>query len=126
MSGNSANRTKTLIALHLLIMVYSMSGILSKLAARFPFFSFQFVACYAGMIAILGLYAIGWQQVIKRMPLTSAYANRAVTVIWGILWGILLFNEQITIQKVLGAALVLVGVAIFATADEADEGEAEA
>lgn len=117
---------KTLLALHLLLMLYSCSGILSKLAAGVPFLSWQFIACYGAMIAILGIYAIGWQQIIKRMPLTSAYANRAVTVIWGIIWGALLFHEQVTFQKVAGALIVLAGVALFALADgETQDAEGE-
>lgn len=108
---------KTLLALHLLLMLYSCSGILSKIAAGLSFLGWQFILCYGAMIGILGIYAIGWQQIIKRMPLTSAYANRAVTVIWGIVWGALLFHEQVTFQKVAGAILVLAGVALFAIAD---------
>ena len=73
------------------------------------------------MIAVLGIYAIGWQQVIKRMPLTSAYANKAVTIVWGIIWGALLFHESVTPLKLLGAAIVLVGVVLFSLAD--GEGE---
>ena len=82
-----------------MLMVYSMSGIFSKLAAGQPFLSFRFCLYYGVIIALLGLYAIGWQQIIKRMPLTSAYANRAVTVVWGIVWGAVLFGEAITWQK---------------------------
>ena len=86
-----------------------------------------FVLCYGGMVAVLGIYAIGWQQVIKRLPLTTAYANRAVTVVWGIVWGAVLFGESITWQKALGAIVVLAGVALYATAgdDPAEEGAAE-
>lgn len=118
---------RVLIALHLLIMVYSCSGILSKVASGLPFMSWQFVLCYGSMIAILGFYAIGWQQIIKRMPLTSAYASRAVTVIWGIVWGALLFHERVTLPKVGGALLVLAGVALFAldgSTDGKEEGDA--
>ena len=91
---------------------------MSKLAAQFPFMSTGFVLCYGGMIVVLGVYAIGWQQGIKRIPLTTAYANRAVTVIWGIVWGALLFDEAVSWQKVAGAAVVLAGVVLFATAGD--------
>ena len=84
--------------------------------------SVGFVGCYAGMIALLGIYAIGWQQVIKRLPLTFAYANKAVTVAWGIVWGMLLFNERVSPLKLLGALIVLAGVALFSLAEK-DEGE---
>ena len=108
---------KTLLALHVMLAVYSLCGVLSKMAAGSPFGSLRFLACYGGMIALLGVYAIGWQQVIKKMPLTSAYANRAITVIWGIIWGFLFVNETISLTSAVGAALVAIGIVLFATSD---------
>ena len=110
-------RTKVLIALHILLMVYATSSIFSKTAAQYPFASWWFILGYGGMVAVLGVYAIGWQQIIKRMPLTAAYANRAVTVVWGIVWGALVFHESISPLKLVGAAVVLAGVVLFAIAD---------
>lgn len=115
------SRIKTLVALNLLLMVYSMSGILSKLAAGADFPSWEFVGLYAGIIAILGIYAIGWQQILSRMPLTSAFANKAVTIVWGIIWGFLFFQEQITLGKIIGGALIIAGVILFASSDGTDE-----
>lgn len=80
--------------------------------------SLQFCLCYTGVLAILGIYAIGWQQIIKRMPLTTAFANKAVTVVWGIIWGFLFFHEEITLGKLLGAALVISGIVLYVTADK--------
>ncbi len=105
-----------MLGLHLLLAVFSFSGIMSKLASGFPFMSLEFIACYGGMIAILGVYAIGWQQVIKRIPLTTAYANRAITIVWGIVWGFLFFGEDISVYKIVGAGIVLAGVLVFALA----------
>lgn len=117
------NKTKLkwLIALHILVGVYSVSGILSKLAATAPFLSLRFCLCYAGIIGLLGVYAIGWQQIIKRMDLTTAFANKAVTVVWGIVWGFLFFGETITAGKLLGAALVILGVVLYVKADAGEE-----
>ena len=109
---------KTLVLLHLMLMVYSMSGIFSKLAAGQPFLSFRFCLYYGAIIALLGLYAIGWQQIIKRMPLTLAFANKAVTTVWGMIWGVLFFQEQVTVGKLLGIVLVVAGVVVFSTADK--------
>lgn len=119
----TASKIRILVALNVLLMVYSMSGILSKLAAGVDFLSWQFVGLYAGIIAILGIYAIGWQQILSRMALTSAFANKAVTIVWGIIWGFLFFQEQITLGKVIGGALIIAGVVLFATADGNDERE---
>lgn len=119
---------RALVALHVMLAVYSLSSVCAKLAAGFDFMSLGFIACYGGMIALLGVYAIGWQQVIKRLPLTYAYANKAVTVLWGIVWGVILFQERVSPLKILGALIVLVGVVLFSLAerDEAAKKDGEA
>ena len=119
-----ADKWKTYIALHLLLMTYSVSGILSKSAAEQDFLSFKFCLYYVGIIGILGIYAIGWQQIIKRMPLTTAFSNKAITVVWGIVWGALFFEESITIGKIVGAILVIIGVIVFAASDK-EQGNAQ-
>ena len=110
-----------LLGLHIMLMFFSMSGIASKLAAGEKFLSPKFILYYAIIIGLLGVYAIVWQQIIKRLPLTTAYANRAVTIVWGIIWGVLFFHENVTPLKVIGAVIVIVGVVLFATADEGEE-----
>ncbi len=111
------DRAKTLVLLHLMLMLYSLSAVCSKMAGGEAFLSLRFCLYYAAIILLLGLYAIGWQQVIKRMPLTTAFSNKAVTVIWGIFWGALIFREAITPGKIAGALLVIAGVVLFARAD---------
>ena len=118
------NRTPlVLIALHVLLLVYSFSGIFSKNASAQPFLSPMFCILYAGTIVILGIYAVGWQQIIKRLPLTLAFANKAVTVVWGIVWGALLFGETITWQMVVGGIVVIAGVALFGYADAREQAQ---
>ena len=80
--------------------------------------SARFCIYYAVIIVLLGVYAIGWQQVIKRIPLTTAFANKAVTVVWGIVWGWFFFGESITPGKLIGAGMVIAGVVLFAKSDE--------
>ncbi|MGI6045521.1 MAG: transporter [Eggerthellaceae bacterium] len=111
------SRLKRLLGLHLLLMFYSLTGVLSKYAAGEPFLSPRFLLLYGGMLLILAIYALGWQQVLKRMPLTSAYANRAVAIVWGIIWGLVLFAEPVTLPKLIGAIFIMIGVVIFSYAD---------
>lgn len=119
------SRIKTLFALHLLLMVYSTSGVLSKLASGVPFLSWEFVGLYAGIIGLLGLYAIGWQQILRRLPLTTAFSNKAITIVWGIIWGALFFSEPITLGKVIGAVLIIAGVVLFSHADSESSSKGE-
>lgn len=102
-----------LAILHLMLMVYSMSGILSKKAAGADFLSIQFCIYYSGIIVLLGLYAVAWQQILKFLPISIAFANKAVTVVWGIVWGNIFFHESIQINNVIGALLVIIGVVIY-------------
>lgn len=112
-----SGRIKTLFALHMLLMVYSTSGILSKLAAGVDFLSIEFCLYYGGVLLLLGVYAIGWQQILKRLPLTTAFSNKAVTIVWGIVWGALFFSEPITLPKAVGALLIIAGVVLFSHTD---------
>lgn len=114
-------KAKALFFLHLLLLLYSISSVCSKLAANSPFFSLRFCLCYGAIILILGIYAVGWQQIIKYLSLTTAFANKAVTIVWGIIWGILFFHETITVGKLLGAILVIVGVILFVSSDKGED-----
>lgn len=106
------------ILLHILLLMFSFSGVCSKFAGRQNFFSVAWILLYGASLFILFLYSIFWQQVLKVLPLVSAYANRAITVVWGIVWGCLIFGEQITIGKVIGAIMVLAGIVLFAKGGE--------
>lgn len=104
------NSGKFIVLLHIVLMVYSLFGIFSKYAAQEDFLSPKYIMYYGIVLINLGFYAICWQQIIKRIPLVVAYANKAVTVVWGILFGYLLLGEKVTITKVVGALFVIMGV----------------
>jgi len=76
-AGSRQGHGGTLLALHVLLGVYSLSDVASKKASQAAFLSPGFIGFYLVVLVLLAIYAIGWQQVIRRMPLSSAYANRA-------------------------------------------------
>ena len=49
-------------------------------------------------------------------------------MLWGIVWGVLLFQEQVSPLKILGALIVLAGVVLFSLAerDEAAKKDGDA
>jgi len=47
-------------------------------------------------------------------------------VIWGLVWGSVLFGERMTPAKLTGAALIIAGVLFFASEGEEGTGEQEA
>ena len=118
MNADYRTKFRDYTILHILLLFYSLGGICSKLAAHETFLSFNFILLYGGLLAILFVYAIGWQQIIKRMPLTTAYTNKAVGILWGSLWGILFFGESLTPRMIIGALIVLCGSVMVVKADE--------
>lgn len=111
-------KIKPFMILHLILMLYSAGGIFSKLAAGEEFLSLNFILFYGIVILNLAVYALLWQQVLKQLPLTTAYANKAVTIIWGMLWGMLFFQETISVQNIIGAVIVLAGVILMVTGED--------
>lgn len=113
-----SRRILVLIVLHVMLAIWSCTDVLSKFAAGADFFSMAFLVMWAGVLALMGVYAIGWQQVIRRMPLATAFANKAITIVWGLFWGVALFGEAVTPGKIVGAVLVVAGIVLFVFSDE--------
>ena len=105
--------------MHFAFLVYSFSGVLSKSAAQVPFLSKEFIVLYGALIVLMAGYALAWQQIIKRIPMTVAYANKAVLSGWTVVWGRLFFKESISVGKLIGVAIIISGVLLLTTEKEA-------
>ena len=51
---------------------YTSSGVFSKLASQREFLSPGYIAFLACTVGVLGIYAVLWQQIIKRMDVSPA------------------------------------------------------
>ena len=116
--NKTKSRAGSMIFLHLTFLIYSLASVFSKKAAQEEMFSMKFILFYGLVLFILMLYAVLWQQNLKRLPLVMAYANKAVTVIWGLVWGVFLWQEQIAIQNIIGAVIIMLGVVLIATEEK--------
>ena len=109
--------------MHLAFLVYTLYPLLGKFATRYEMLSFPFIALYCVVFGILFVYAVLWQQVLKKFPLTTAIANKSITIVWGMIFGLLFFGEQISLKMLIGAALILAGIFILSTEQENQEKE---
>ena len=112
---------KTFLLLQFTIMIYSLSSVFSKYASGAPFLSLRYVFFIGLVVCCLGIYALLWQQVLKKAELSAAYANKGVSLIWNMLFGYFIFAEKISIQNVIGALIVLTGIAVMAIGGAKDE-----
>ncbi len=95
------------------VIVYSLSTVAGKLASEHPFLSFKYILFFGLEFVILAVYALIWQQMIKKFQISVASANKAITLLWSMLWNFLLFSTGITPWKVAGVLLVIAGVVIM-------------
>ena len=112
-NNNMKNKFRIFILLHFSIMIYTLSGIVSKFTSYEELFSFKFVMLYGLEVIILGIYAVLWQQVISRMELSVAYSNKSVTLIWSLIWGTIIFKENFTISNIIGIIVVIIGIMLI-------------
>ena len=103
------------IALNIIVFLYSLGGICSKTAASKEFLSFEWMFLYGLLLLTLAIYAVAWQQILKSIPLNTAYTLKSVGVIWTMIWGALVFHEQITWRNLVSAALIITGVVFMTT-----------
>lgn len=59
------------------------------------------------------------EQILKKCKeikpdavISVAYANKAMGLLWSIIWAILIFNDTITIKNIIGVIIVIIGTII--------------
>lgn len=106
---------KSIFFISFTVAVYSLSGLFSKLASSCDFLSYSYFLCLLGVIGVLGCYAVLWQVVLKRLPLSKVYPFRSLSIVFGLGIAYYAFREVITWQNVIGSIIVLTGLVIITT-----------
>jgi len=95
-------------------LLYACVTLFTKYAALHEFLSWQYYVGLCGAIGVMGVYAICWQQILKRIELSTAYMFKGTSLIFIMLFAALFFSEQITQMNVIGAIVIIIGIALFA------------
>ena len=99
-------------------LLYTGVSIFTKYASQAEFMSWGYVCAVAGAIGVMGLYAVLWQQILKRIELSMAYMFKGTSLIFVMLLAHVLFGEQITWNNVVGAIIIISGIVLFANSAE--------
>ena len=110
---NSGYKYLALIGVNL---VYACTSIFTKMASLQEMLSWSYLLWIAGAIGVMGVYAMLWQQVIARMPLSTAYMFKGTSLIFVLLLSVLLFGESVSLNNVIGAVIIIVGIVLYANA----------
>ena len=105
---------RTTLVLLSVFFIYAFVSVFTKYTSLQEFLSIKYFLGLAIVVAILGIYAIIWQQVLKRIELTTAYMFKGTSLIFVLMFSALIFNETITLWNVVGAALIVGGIVWFA------------
>ncbi|MBP3784341.1 MAG: transporter [Butyrivibrio sp.] len=97
------------LLLELSVLVYSLSTVAANMAAKYEFLSLGYILFFGLEFVVLAIYAVLWQQIIKKFQLSIAYANKSVVLLWTMLWNYLIFAQGITAGKIAGVLLVMAG-----------------
>lgn len=90
-------------------LIYSFSAICSKAAAGQN--RTVGIMFFLGLeVLFLGIYALIWQQTLKKFTLVTAMANKGVVVIFNLIWSVLLFREKVTVYNIIGAMVIIGGI----------------
>ena len=100
-----------LIAINLL---YACVSLFTKYASQQEMGSVAYCLGLAGAVGVMGTYAVCWQQILKRVELSTAYMFKGTSLIFIMLFALALFGEPISIMNVVGAAIIIIGITLFA------------
>ncbi len=107
---------KSYLALIGVNLVYACTFIFTKMASRQEMLSRFYLLWITCALVVMAVYALLWQQVISKMPLSTAYMFKGTSLVFVLLFSALLFGEAITWNNVLGATIIVLGIVFYAKA----------
>ena len=105
-------RVKILLLLSLSLVLQSLSSVFFKYAGQFETLSPEFIFYYVIAVGCLGVFAIMWQFLLELIPLTTAYLRKGILYILILIWSVILFNETVTINNIIGSIIIIAGISL--------------
>lgn len=104
-------KVKSIVFGIIIYCLFSLSSVFMKFASS------QTNLIYKGLyycisIGMLGIFSILWQKLLNKLNLTKAYFFKSTTIIWGLIYGALIFKEKISLYMIIGVIISLIGIII--------------
>jgi drug/metabolite transporter (DMT)-like permease len=107
------DKKRNLYALAIAAIVFeSLSSTVLKLGGLHPFLSPMYLFYFGLAMVIMAIYAVAWQLLLERLPLTTAYLRKGLTYTLIFVWAALFFQEVITLKQIIGMAVIIVGMVV--------------
>lgn len=95
-------------------LLYACVSIFTKYASQQEFMSWNYIVGLIAAVGVMGLYAVLWQQILKRIELSMAYMFKGTSLIFVMLLAYVFFDEQITWNNIIGAIIIVGGIVLYA------------
>ena len=96
------------VLLYFGFFIYSLVSVFAKFAsAQTDYKMIVFMGCE---VVLLAIYAVLWQQILKRFSLVTAMSNKGITVVLGMLWSVVIFKDTITMWNIIGTVIIISGI----------------
>lgn len=92
-------------------IIFPFSSIFMKYASNAENIIWK-IFLFGCSIAVLGVFSILWQMLLKKVDLTKAYLFKSTTIIWNVVYGILLFQENVSLTMIIGMTITTIGIMI--------------
>lgn len=100
--------------LHITVFIFALSLVANKMASNYlavkGIWNKEFIVsmlCY-GILTVL--YAISWQINLEKYKLSFLYMNRAFYMVWSQIFAVIIFNNKLYIENIVGLCLIILGV----------------
>ena len=107
-----SKRSNIILLAIIAVFMESLTSPCLKLGGRYPFMSTGYIAWFCLAVLILGFYAVCWQLILEKLPLTTAYLRRGFSYILIFVWARVIFHEAITWKQILGIIVITIGMVI--------------
>lgn len=105
------------LLLFIAFLIYSLTGIFTKFASMQSFLSWQYLLLLGGAVTVIGIYAVFWQQIIRRMPVSDAFMWKGTAIVWTMLLANAIFGEPISMHNIIGSVIIIAGITLYAWSD---------
>lgn len=106
---NDKNKGRKYLQLYMCFCIYSLALVFSKMASQQTDLIYTAIYIFFEFVT-LGLYAVIWQHMLKVFSLVVAMANKGSTVVFSLLWAVVIFHEEISLLNLIGSLLIVVGI----------------
>lgn len=112
------NKTVQYISLVLVYLFYAGISVIMKYTGLQQPLTIEWCVGFVLLVGTLGIYAIAWQQILKRVELGVAYMFKGLSLFFIMVLLAICYGEPITPMKLLATGIIIVGIALYAKSNE--------